>query len=129
MTLAVGGTLNPNQPTNHTKSAVCIDFYGMESKILGTFANKAVKEKYCYDAMTRTCMFKFLKGHIEYLTQRLQPAKCIAKEQNVIMKRPPENYGSTADSRSENKELMIKISQAKSRHDACEKLRQCEFTE
>ena len=36
--------------------------------------------------MTRTCMFQFLKGHIEYLAQRLQPAKCIAKEQNVIMK-------------------------------------------
>ena len=40
--------------------------------------------------MTRTCMVKFLKGHIEYLAQRLQPAKCIAKEQNVIMKPTPE---------------------------------------
>ena len=39
--------------------------------------------------MTRTCMFKFLMGHIEYLVQRLQPAKCIAKEQNVIMKPTP----------------------------------------
>ena len=36
--------------------------------------------------MTGMCMFKFLKGHIEYLAQNLQPAKCIAKEQNVIMK-------------------------------------------
>ena len=39
--------------------------------------------------MTRTCMFKFQKGHIEYLVKRLQPAKCIAKEQNVIMKPIP----------------------------------------
>ena len=39
--------------------------------------------------MTRTCMFKFLKGHIEYLAQRLQHAKCIAKEENVIMKPTP----------------------------------------
>ena len=39
--------------------------------------------------MIRTCMFKFLKGHIEYLAKRLQPAKCIAKEQNVIMKPTP----------------------------------------
>ena len=36
--------------------------------------------------MTRTCMSKFLKGHSENLAQRLQPAKCKAKEQNVIMK-------------------------------------------
>ena len=39
--------------------------------------------------MTRICMSKFLKGHIEYLAQRLQPAKCIAKEQNVTMKPTP----------------------------------------
>ena len=26
-------------------------------------------------------MSKFLKGHIKYLAQPLQPAKCIAKEQ------------------------------------------------
>ena len=39
--------------------------------------------------MIRTRMFKFLQGHIAYLTQRLQPAKCIAKEQNVIMKPTP----------------------------------------
>ena len=31
-------------------------------------------------------MFRFLKGHIEYLAQHLQPAKCIPKEQNVDMK-------------------------------------------
>ena len=34
-------------------------------------------------------MFRFLKGHIEYLAQHLQPAKCIAKEQNVDMKPTP----------------------------------------
>ena len=39
--------------------------------------------------MTRTCMFKFLKCHIEYLAKSLQPAKCIAKEQNVIMNPTP----------------------------------------
>ena len=39
--------------------------------------------------MIRTCMFKFRKGHIEYIVQRLQPAKCIAKEQHVIMKPTP----------------------------------------
>ena len=39
--------------------------------------------------MTRTCMFKFLKGNIEYLAQRLQPAKCIAKEQNMLLKPTP----------------------------------------
>ena len=39
--------------------------------------------------MTRTRMLKFLQGHIEYLAKRLQPAKCIAKEQNVIMKPTP----------------------------------------
>ena len=39
--------------------------------------------------MTRTCMVKFLKGHIEYLAQHLQAAKCIVKEQNVIMKPSP----------------------------------------
>ena len=43
--------------------------------------------------MTRTCIFKFLKGHIEYLSQRLQPAKCKDKEQNVTMKPTPEKYG------------------------------------
>ena len=31
-------------------------------------------------------MFRFLKGHIEYLAQHLQPEKCIPKEQNVDMK-------------------------------------------
>ena len=31
-----------SKPTNHTKSTVCIDFYGKQ--ILGYFANKAVKE-------------------------------------------------------------------------------------
>ena len=36
--------------------------------------------------MTRTCKSKFIKCQIEYLAQHLQPAKCIAKEQNVIMK-------------------------------------------
>ena len=41
--------------------------------------------------MTRTSMFKFLKGNIEYLAQRLQPApaKCKAEEQNLIMKPTP----------------------------------------
>ena len=34
-------------------------------------------------------MFRFLKGHIEYLAQHLQPAKCIAKEQNLDMKPTP----------------------------------------
>ena len=34
-------------------------------------------------------MFRFLKGHIEYLAQHLQPAKCIPKEQNVGMKPTP----------------------------------------
>ena len=34
-------------------------------------------------------MFRFLKGHIEYLAHQLQPAKCIPKEQNVIMKPTP----------------------------------------
>ena len=34
-------------------------------------------------------MFRFLKGHIEYLAQHLQPAKCIPKEQNVDMKPTP----------------------------------------
>ena len=57
--------------------------------MLGIFANKAVKEKIHYDDMTRTCMFKFLKGYIEYLAQRLQLAKCIVKDQNVIMKPTP----------------------------------------
>ena len=78
--------------------------------------------------MTRTFMFKLLKGHIGYLAQRLQPAKCVAKEQNVIMKPTPEKYGSTDDSRPGHKELMIKIPQAMSQLDAYEKLRQCEFT-
>ena len=36
--------------------------------------------------MTRTCMSKFIKGQIENLALHLQPEKCIAKEQNVIMK-------------------------------------------
>ena len=31
-------------------------------------------------------MFGLLKGHIEYLTQHLQPAKCIPKEQSVTKK-------------------------------------------
>ena len=31
-------------------------------------------------------MFRFLKGNIDYLTQHLQPAKCIPKEQNVNKK-------------------------------------------
>ena len=34
-------------------------------------------------------MFGFLKGHIEYLAQHLQPAKCIPKEQNVGMRPIP----------------------------------------
>ena len=34
-------------------------------------------------------MFRFPKGHIEYLAQHLQPAKCIPKEQNVDMKPTP----------------------------------------
>ena len=34
-------------------------------------------------------MVRFLKGHIEYLAQHLQPAKCIPKEQNVIIKPTP----------------------------------------
>ena len=34
-------------------------------------------------------MFRFLKDHIEYLAQHLQPAKCIPKEQNVIKKPTP----------------------------------------
>ena len=34
-------------------------------------------------------MFRFLKAHIEYLAQHLQPAKCIPKEQNMIMKPTP----------------------------------------
>ena len=65
--------------------------------------------------MTRMCMFKFLKGHIEYLAQHLLL----------------EMYGSTADSRSANKELIVKVQQAMSQLDAYEKLRQieCEFTE
>ena len=34
-------------------------------------------------------MFRFLKGHIEYLVQHLQPGKCIPKEQNLHMKPTP----------------------------------------
>ena len=68
--------------------------------------------------MVRTRMFKFLEGHIEYLAQRLQPAKCIAKEK----KRDPAKYGSTADSRLENNELMIINVQASSQLDAYEKV-------
>ena len=34
-------------------------------------------------------MFRFLKGHIEYLAQHLQSAKYIPKEQNVDMKPIP----------------------------------------
>ena len=34
-------------------------------------------------------MLRFLKGLIEYLAKHLQPAKCIPKEQNVIMKPTP----------------------------------------
>ena len=59
---------------------------------------------------------------MEYLAQHLQPAKCIAKEQNVIMKHTPEKYGSTADSWSENKELIIPKPQASSQLDAEEKI-------
>ena len=72
-------------------------------------------------------MFRFLKGHIKYLAQHLQPAKCIPKEQNVDMKPTPEMYGPTADSWSENKEFMIKVPQAMSQLYAYERLRQCEF--
>ena len=39
--------------------------------------------------MTRTRMSKFLKGQIEYPAQHFQPAKCIAKEQILIMKPTP----------------------------------------
>ena len=69
-------------------------------------------------------MFGFLKGHIEYLAQHLQPAKCIPKEQNVDMKPTPEKYGPTGVSRLENKEFMIKVPQAMSQLCAYEKLRQ-----
>ena len=79
--------------------------------------------------MTRMCMSKFLNCQIECLAQHLQPAKCIAKEQNVIMKPTQERYGSTADRRSEKKEFMIKVPQAMFQFDAYEKLLQCEFTD
>ena len=72
-------------------------------------------------------MFRFLKGHIEYLTQHLQPAKCIPKEQNVIKNLPPGKYGPTADSRSENKEFVIRAQQAMSQLYAGETLQRCEF--
>ena len=72
-------------------------------------------------------MLRFLKGHIEYLTQHLQPAKCIPKEQNVIKKPTPGKYGPTADSRSENKEFVIRVQKTMPQLYACEKLRQCEF--
>ena len=39
--------------------------------------------------MTRTRMSKFLKGQIEYPAQHFQPAKCIAKEQILIMNPTP----------------------------------------
>ena len=61
----------------------------MEIKILGCFANKAVKEEFHYEAMARTCMSNFLKGQTEHLAPQLQPAKCIDKEQNVILKPTP----------------------------------------
>ena len=36
--------------------------------------------------MTRLCVLKVLKGHIQLLANILQPAKCIDKEGNVVPK-------------------------------------------
>ena len=62
--------------------------------------------------MIRTYMFELtFQGsyHIKYLAKRLQPAKCINKEESVLIS---EKYGSTTtDSRSENEELIIKVQQ------------------
>ena len=55
-------------------------------------------------------MFRFLKGHIEYLTQHLQPAKCIPKEQNVIKNLPPGKYAVG----QKIKEFVISVQQAMS---------------
>ena len=65
-------------------------------------------------------------GHIEYLAKQR-----IDNEDEVILKPapPPGLYGSTADSRPENKEFIIKVQQTMSHLDACETLRQCKFTD
>ena len=84
------------------------------------FANEAAIELFRYDAMTEACMFKFMKGHIEYLAQHLQPVKCIVKGQNVL---PTAGKGFIADNQSENEEWMIKLQQAMFQLDAYEKLR------
>ena len=68
-------------------------------------------------------MFRFLKGHIEYLAQQLQPAKCVPKEQNVDMKPSPGKSLNLLP----NKELVIKVPQAMSQLYAYEKFRQCKF--
>ena len=108
LNLIVLNELTTSDPKNHLLSPnqliiqnLQFALISMECRILGIFACKAVKEKFrCHsDAMTKTCMLKSLKGHIQYLAQHLQPAKCIAKEQNVIMKPNPQEsmdqpYGS-----------------------------------
>ena len=69
------------------------------------YANKDVKEQFGCDAMIRMCILKVLKGHIEYLTKYLRTAKGIDKEQNIVLRPTPGTYGSTVESRSENKDL------------------------
>ena len=61
-------------------------------------------------------MFKVLKGHIEGMTKCLQFAKVlhicvIDKEEHAVLKPAPEMYGSTADIRSVNRDVIVKVRQ------------------
>ena len=54
------------------------------------------------------CMSKLLKGQTEYPAQQLQPAKCITKKQNLIIKPTPEkvwNYCRQSDKVSKQSSL------------------------
>ena len=56
------------------------------------------------------CIFKFLKGHVDHLAKHLQPANCIAKEQNVIINLPyPGKVWFYRRQRSENEEFVFKV--------------------
>ena len=81
-----GGSFHVSPPNQLVIQNLLFILISMENKILGFCGEKAVNERFYYDIMIRMCMFEFLKCITKNLAKHLQPAKCIAKGENLILK-------------------------------------------
>ena len=73
-------------PSDNALNYLHFALVSMVTENLEYFSKKATFEYFCCGDMTRLCVLKLLKGHIQRLAKIQQPAKCIDKEGNVALK-------------------------------------------